>query len=69
MEEAISELRKVFKKLIDKFIEFIKSLFKKISEINKNELIDKLIKYRKYQKRVQNRNKLYNKRKAKYGKN
>ena len=44
-------------------------MFKRVCIKIKEQIdIDKLIKYKKYKKRVGNRNKLYIKRKQKYGK-
>lgn len=64
MEEAVIELAQAFKKMAEKFLEELKRvLIKRKDEIG----IDKIIKYRKYQKRVLNRKKLFAKRKAKYG--
>lgn len=64
MEEALIKLAQELKKIVDKYFEWFKRLLIKIAgEID----IDKIIKYRKYQKRVLNRKKLFAKRKAKYG--
>jgi hypothetical protein len=63
------------KKLYNLFLkvsEALKKVVKKVREILKNIIdnvdIDKYKKFIKYQKRVRNRNKLYIKRKQKYGK-
>lgn len=64
MEEALIELAQAFKKITEELFEWLKRLCIKITE---QIDIDKIIKYRKYQKRVLNRKKLFAKRKAKYG--
>ncbi len=64
MEEALIELAQAFKKITEELFEWLKRLWIKITE---QIDIDKIIKYRKYQKRVLNRKKLFAKRKAKYG--
>lgn len=64
MEEAVIELVQALKKIAEEFFEMFKRLWIKIIE---QIDIDKIIKYRKYQKRVLNRKKLFAKRKAKYG--
>lgn len=64
MEEAVIELVQALKKIAEEFFEMLKRLWIKIIE---QIDIDKIIKYRKYQKRVLNRKKLFAKRKAKYG--
>lgn len=64
MKEALIELAEEFKKITEKLFEWLKRLWIKITE---QIDIDKIIKYRKYQKRVLNRKKLFAKRKAKYG--
>lgn len=64
MEEALIELAQAFKKVAEELFEWLKRLWIKITE---QIDIDKIIKYRKYQKRVLNRKKLFAKRKAKYG--
>ena len=64
MEEALIKLAQELKKIADKFFGWFKKLLINIAgEMD----IDKIIKYRKYQKRVLNRKKLFAKRKAKYG--
>lgn len=65
IEEAFLKVSEFLKKLAERFIETFKRVWIKIKEPID---IDKLIKYKKYQKRVRNRNKLYIKRKQKYGK-
>lgn len=65
IEEAFLKVCEVFKKITEKFSEVLKRVCIKIKE---QIDIDKLIKYKKYQKRVRNRNKLYIKRKQKYRK-
>lgn len=65
IEEAFFKVSEFFKKLVERFIETFKRVCIKIKE---QIDIHKLIKYKKYQKRVRNRNKLYIKRKQKYGK-
>lgn len=65
IEEVFLKVREFFKKLVEMSIETFKRVCIKIKE---QIDIDKLIKYKKYQKRVRNRNKLYIKRKQKYGK-
>lgn len=65
IKDAFLKLYEVFKKIAEEFFEMIKRVCIKIKE---QIDIDKLIKYKKYQKRVRNRNKLYIKRKQKYGK-
>ncbi|MGG7058438.1 hypothetical protein ACQPUZ_09090 [Clostridium tertium] len=65
IEEAFLKVSEFFKKIIEEFLEILKIVWIKIKE---QIDIDKLIKYKKYQKRVRNRNKLYIKRKHKYGK-
>ena len=62
MEEALIELVQAFKKVPEEVWKWLKRLWIKITEHK-----DKLIKYKKYQKRVLNRKKLFAKRKAKYG--
>lgn len=64
MEEALIELAQAFKKITEELFEWLKRLWIKITE---QIDIDKIIKYRKYQKRVLNRKKLFAKRKAQYG--
>ena len=64
MEEALIGLAEALKKIAEEFFKELKRFFiKVIKQIG----IDKIIKYRKYQKRVLNRKKLFAKRKAKYG--
>lgn len=64
MEEALIGLAEALKKIAEEFFKELKRFFiKVIEQID----IDKIIKYRKYQKRVLNRKKLFAKRKAKYG--
>lgn len=64
MEETVIELAQALKKIVEELFEKLKRLLTKITE----EIdIDKIIKYRKYKKRVLNRKKLFAKRKAKYG--
>lgn len=65
IEEAFLKVCEAFKKITENFLEMFKRVCTKIIE---QIDIDKLIKYKKYQKRVRNRNKLYIKRKQKYGK-
>ena len=48
-------------------MEFFKELKRFFIKVIEQIDIDKIIKYRKYQKRVLNRKKLFAKRKAKYG--
>lgn len=62
MEEALIELVQALKKVVEEAWKWLKRLLIKIIEHK-----DKLIKYRKYQKKVLNRKKLFAKRKAKYG--
>lgn len=62
MEEALIELVQALKKVVEETWKWLKRLLIKITEYK-----DKLIKYRKYQKKVLNRKKLFAKRKAKYG--
>lgn len=64
MGTAASELAQAFLKFSEEILKMLKRvLIELIDQID----IDKLIKYRKYQKRVLNRKKLFAKRKAKYG--
>lgn len=65
IEELFLKVSEIFKKITEEFFKILKRVWIKIKE---QIDIDKLIKYRKYQKRVINRNKLYIKRKQKYGK-
>lgn len=66
-DEAIEKIKDLFLKMCEEVKrfsdEFIK-IFKRVCIKNK----EKIVKYKKYQKRVRNRNKLYIKRKQKYGK-
>ena len=64
MEEALIKLAQELKKIAEEFFKELKRFFIKVIE---QIGIDKIIKYRKYQKRVLNRKKLFPKRKAKYG--
>lgn len=64
-EEVALELAQALKKLLE---EIFKKLKRALIEFADQIDINKLIKYRKYQKRVLNRKKLFAKRKAKYGK-
>lgn len=64
MEEALIGLAEALKKIAEEFFKELKRFF--INVIEQID-IDKIIKYRKYQKRVLNRKKLFAKRKAKYG--
>lgn len=65
IEYLFLKVSEVFKKIEEEFIRMPKRVFVNIME---QIDIDKLIRYKKYQKRVRNRNKLYIKRKHKYGK-
>ena len=79
MEETVIELAQALKKIVEELFEKLKRLLTKIVEelfeklkrlltkITEEIDIDKIIKYRKYKKRVLNRKKLFAKRKAKYG--
>ncbi|WP_294168466.1 hypothetical protein [uncultured Clostridium sp.] len=68
IEEVFLKVREFFKKLVERLIETFKRVWIKIKEQIDIDKFINLIKYKKYQKRVRNRNKLYIKRKQKYGK-
>lgn len=72
MEEELNNLVQAMKKLIYKVMDILKEQFQRITKFIKEffDSIDyeKYIRYKKYQKRVNNRKILYAKRKAKYGK-
>ena len=71
MEEALKKFAEAIKELVNKFIEMMKEKIERIVKWGADyfDSIDynKCIKYKKYQKRVLNRKKLFAKRKAKYG--
>lgn len=64
IEDLFLKVYEEFKKIVEEVFKTFRRAFIKIKEQIDT---DKLIKYRKYHKRVINRNKLYIKRKQKYG--
>ncbi|MBS6503569.1 MAG: hypothetical protein KH415_18485 [Clostridium sp.] len=61
VKDLFLEMAKTLKKVVEEFLKICEKIINSID-------IDKYKKFIKYEKRVRNRNKLYKKRKHKYGK-